>query len=173
LESDLLDTVTKWLSSLPPEAIVLVPILAFLETLAIIGLFVSGIFLLSTVGIIYAQGETSLLLLTCLAFTGAFSGDQLGYLLGRLAAPQLWKKRWVRRKLLTHKRAYKQFRTLLVRSAPLAICAGRLTPAIRSISPFIVGVSGVRPVHFFCYDLLACSIWATGLASIVYGINLF
>lgn len=161
-----------WVATLPPQAIALVPLLAFLESCLFVGLFVSGIFLLGTVSAIYAQGETSLFLLIPLAFSGAMIGDHLGYWVGYKAAPFMWKKRWIRKKLIKRKVAYRKFRELMLKSAPWAICIGRLSPPLRSLSPVLAGASGLKPSHFFAYDLLACSIWASGLTALVLGINL-
>lgn len=162
----------EWIATLPPQAIILVPLLAFLESCLLIGLFVSGIFLLGTVSAIYAQGDTSLFLLIPLAFTGALLGDHLGYFAGHQLAPILWKKKWVRKKLVKRKVAYRKFRNLMLKSAPWAICVGRLSPPLRSLSPVLAGTSGLKPLHFFAYDLLACTLWASGLTALVLGINL-
>lgn len=162
----------EWIAALPPHAIFLVPLLAFLESCIFVGLFVSGIFLLGTVSAIYAQGETSLYLLIALAFFGALLGDHIGYFVGYKAAPLLWKKRWVRKFFLQRKVAYRRFRKLMLKSAPWAICIGRLSPPLRSLSPVLAGASGLKPAQFFAFDLLACCLWASGLTLLTLGINL-
>jgi membrane-associated protein len=160
-----------WITTLPPQTIILVPLFAFLESCLFVGLFVSGIFLLSTVSIIYAQGDTSLFLLIPLSFMGALIGDHIGFFAGSQVAPLLWKKKWVRKKLVKRKVAYRKFRNLMINSAPWAICVGRLSPPLRSISPVLAGTSGLKPVQFFAYDVLACTIWASGLTALVLGVN--
>ena len=158
----------EWIATLPPQAIILVPLLAFLESCLFVGVFVSGIFFLSTVSIIYAQGDTSLILLIPLSFAGALLGDHIGYFAGYWAAPILWRKKWVRKKLIKRKVAYRKFRNLMIKSSPWAICLG---PPLRSISPVLAGTSGLKPVQFFAYDVLACTIWASGLTALVLGVN--
>jgi membrane-associated protein len=146
-----------------PYIILLVPIFALLESCAIIGIFVSGLILLSTATLLYSSGNNTLLEIVPLAFLGAVAGDHTGYVLGRLAGDRFWKapvlQRFEHRKHRAHH--------LLEKSAPLAICIGRLTPAIRSITPIVAGVSGLSPARFLAFDLLACSIWATGLYFLV------
>lgn len=161
----------EWIATLPPHTIILVPLFAFLESCLLVGLFVSGIFLLGTVSVIYAQGDTSLFLLIPLAFTGALVGDHIGFFAGHQVAPVLWKKKWIRKKLVKRKVAYRKFRNLMLKSAPWAICVGRLSPPLRSLSPVLAGTSGLTPRQFFAYDVLACSIWASGLTALVLGIN--
>ncbi len=152
-----------------PSLILLVPLLAFLEACAVVGVFVSGVFLLSTSAYLFTQTDTSLMLIAALAFVGAFIGDHSGYLLGRLAGPRLWET-----KLLTR---YHNQRTraleLLEKSALLTVCAGRLTPALRSLTPIVAGLSGLSPARFTAYDVVACSIWATGLVVILQGLDSF
>ena len=90
---------SEWIASIPPQTLVLVPLFAFLESCVVVGLFVSGVFLLTIVSLIYAQGEFPLLTLVSLAFLGAFIGDQVGFFVGKAGAPFLWKRRWVRKQL--------------------------------------------------------------------------
>ena len=60
--------VGEWVSNLPPQALYIVPVLAFLESCLFVGLFVSGVFLLSAVSLIYAGGDTGLFSLIALSF---------------------------------------------------------------------------------------------------------
>ena len=163
--------VQSWLLDLPSGALAIVPLLAFLEACVFVGLFVSGIFLLSAVTLLYAEGSTSLTTLALLAFMGATLGDHIGYFLGHWGAPHLWRSRWVRRQIIKRKVGYLKFRKILSWSAPLAIVVGRLSPPIRSLSPVLAGVGGVRPLIFSLADLLACGIWASLLAALAYGAN--
>lgn len=151
----------------PPYIIVLIPLFAFLEACAIIGIFVSGIFLLSTATLLYSTGNSTIIEIVPLAFLGAMAGDHTGYFLGRFVGDRFWKapilRRYEERKHKVH--------DLLEKSAPLAICVGRLTPAIRSITPIVAGISGLSPTRFLAFDILACSIWATGLYLLVTGLS--
>ncbi len=145
----------------------LIPLFAFLEACAIIGIFVSGIFLLSTATLLYSTGNSAIIEIVPLAFLGAMAGDHTGYFLGRFVGDRFWKapilRRYEERKHKVH--------DLLEKSAPLAICVGRLTPAIRSITPIVAGISGLSPTRFLAFDILACSIWATGLYLLVTGLS--
>lgn len=151
----------------PPYIILIIPLLAFLEACAIVGIFVSGIFLLSAATLLYSTGTSSIYEILPLAFLGATMGDHTGYFLGRYVGDRFWTapvlRRYESRKHKVH--------DLLEKSAPLALCVGRLTPAIRSITPIVAGISGLTPLKFLAFDLLACSIWATGLYLLVTGLS--
>ena len=88
---------SEWIASIPPQTLVLVPLVAFLESCVVVGLFVSGVFLLTIVSLIYAQGEFALLTLVSLAFLGAFVGDQIGFFVGRTSSASLniWCFQWI------------------------------------------------------------------------------
>ncbi len=146
-----------------PFIILLIPLFAFLEACAIVGIFVSGVFLLSTATVLYSTGTSNIAEIIPLAFFGAMAGDQTGYLLGRSIGDRFWQVPVLRRYEHRKHRVYE----LLEKSAPLAVCIGRLTPAMRSITPIVAGMSGLSPVRFLAFDVLACSIWAAGLYLLV------
>ena len=98
-----------------------------------------------------------------LGFVGAFSADLIGYGAGYLFAARINRTGILSR----YKKARDKFSALVDRSMLLAICAGRLTPFLRSVTPFLAGSFGLKPVRFLVFDLIACSIWVSGLATIL------
>jgi membrane protein DedA with SNARE-associated domain len=42
---------------------------------------------------------------------------------------------------------------------------------IRSFVPFVIGVSGMKPVQFSVFDILACAIGTTGLGLLIVGMD--
>ena len=158
-----MDLLHEWMADPPPYIILLVPLFAFLESCAIVGIFVSGLILLSTATLLYSTGNSTILEIVPLAFFGAMAGDHTGYFLGRFVGDKFWKAPILRR----YEQRKHQVHQLLEKSAPFAICMGRLTPALRSITPIVAGVSGLSPARFLAFDLLACTIWAAGLCLLV------
>lgn len=157
------DLTASWFAGGSPNLLLIVPALAFVESCVGIGLLVSGVFLLSTSTLLYASGNYALWQIVLPAFAGALAGDHAGYFAGRWLGPGIWESRFLQR----HQHRAKQAETFLLKSAPWAICLGRLTPATRSITPLVAGVSGMPAIRFHGFDLLACTIWATGLAALV------
>ena len=148
---------------LDSRTIFLVPALAFCEALLGIGLFVSGAFLLAAALITYSAQPEILPLLLLLAFIGAFSADTIGYSVGYFFADRISQTGFMEK----YRKARKKFDSLVERSMLLAICAGRLTPFLRSVTPFLAGSIGLRPARFLVFDFIACAIWISGLASIL------
>jgi membrane-associated protein len=161
--TSLLDTITGWLAEPSPKLIYLVPVLAFLESCAGIGLFVSGVFLLSATTVLYTTGSASLTAIVVLGFSGALLGDHSGYLVGRLLGGRVWEMSWLRNREETRSK----IQTQLEKSAAMALCFGRLIPLLRSMTPIVAGVSGMSWRKFLACDLLACAIWASGLCLIL------
>jgi membrane-associated protein len=139
--------------------IYLVPTLAFLESCAGIGLFVSGVFLLSTTTLLYTTGSASLTAILVLGFSGALLGDYSGFMVGRLLGGRVWHISWLKNREQTRSKVQAQLES----SAPMTICVGRLIPLLRSLTPVVAGVSGMSWRKFLACDVLACTIWASGL----------
>ncbi len=164
------DLIFNWLRAHPHYALSVVPGIAFLEACVGIGLFISGVILLSVCTLMYREDIASLQAMLPLAFLGAAASDHCGYYLGRWLGPGFHETRLAKRRRNLLEKAEGMFR----RYGELAILFGRLMTAVRSMVPLLVGVSGVRPLRYTLYDLLACAVWTTGLGLLVVGIdNLF
>ncbi len=163
----MVDFVPGWMQQSPALLFWIIPVLAFMEACLGIGLFVSGLLLLSTASVLYSQELVDLSVLACSAFFGAMLGDHVSYYGGYWLGPRLHKTRLFQRHHKTTARAESLFK----RSAGFAVIIGRLIPAVRSLTPMMAAISGVRPGQFLRYDLVACSIWTTGLVLLVLGIN--
>ncbi|MEO5334292.1 MAG: DedA family protein [Magnetococcus sp. YQC-5] len=118
----------------------------------------------------FFEGETIVLIVSAMAATtapfinlpllalcataGTTAGDQLFYYLGRFyGTPFL-----ANRPNLAAK-AEKGFE-LLRKGEVLFILSYRFIYGVRNVSPFIVGVSGIQPLRFLMFNLIASSVWA-------------
>ena len=141
----------------------LVPALAFLESCLGIGLFVSGALLLGIASVLYGTGVMELQLIIPLAAAGALLGDHAGYYIGYVLGPRFHQSRIANRYASQLRRA----ESLVERYGGLAIFFGRFIPAIRSIVPAVVGISGLGRRRFFLLDSLACLSWSLALGGLV------
>jgi membrane-associated protein len=137
----LIELPVEWMQNSPHWVVLLVPLLAFVESCIGIGLFVSGVFLLSTCVLLYGQQLMGIPGIAASAFTGTVLGDLVGYMAGKLVGPKV--------KTAAPFRHYKsnmaRVEAMFVNSAGLAICWGRFIPAIRSITPMLAGISEMSP----------------------------
>jgi membrane-associated protein len=144
-----------------------VPAIAFLEAFPGIGIFVSGAILLSVCTVLYTQGIATLEQMLPLAFLGATVADHSGYYLGRWIGPGFHHTGFaIKRKAL-----FDRTEAMFLKHGETAIIIGRLMTAIRSVVPLLTGISGLSPARYTIYDLIACTIWTTGLGLLVIGLD--
>lgn len=144
-----------------------VPLIAFLEATVGIGLFVSGVILLSVCTILYLEQIATLSQILSLAFFGAVLGDHSGYYFGRWLGPRFYHTRFAQNRIESLKKTEKR----ILKYGNFAILFGRLITAIRSIVPLLSGVSGMPRLRYSAYDVLACVIWTAGLGLLIVGID--
>ena len=165
-----MDTVIlEWLENNREYALWLVPLLAFGEACVGLGLFVSGFLLVTAATLLYTGEYATLAQIIPLAWAGALLGDHSGFLVGAQIGPRFH-----------HLRLAQRYRQVLLRSEALvqrhggtAILIGRFVPAIRSLVPVLVGISGFTRLRFLVLDALACLLWALALGAIVAGLGAF
>lgn len=168
MEAHTIDQVIlNWLRDNQEYALIIVPVIAFLEACVGVGIFVSGVILLSVCTIMYTEQIATLPQMLPLAFLGATVADHGGFYLGLWIGPRFHHTKFAekRRKFLDKSEA------MIRRFGPFAIIFGRLMTAIRSLVPLLIGVSGMPRWKYTLFDLLACAIWTTGLGLLVVGID--
>ena len=162
-------TVLEWIQAHREQALLLVPLLAFAEACIGVGLFISGLFLVVVGSFVLAQGIAPLPLIVALAFAGALLGDHTGYYVGRWLGPRVHDWGFVKR----HRARLDRAKDMIRRRGAGAILIGRFIPAIRSLIPAALGIGGFDRLRYSLVDLVACSLWAGGLALILGGVARF
>ena len=158
-----------WLLKYQQYALIIVPLIAFLEAAVGVGLFVSGVILLSVCTLLYVEQIATLPQILSLAFCGALLGDHSGYYFGRWLGPRFYQTRFAQNRLKLLKKTEQR----IVKYGNFAILFGRLITAIRSIVPLLTGVSGMSRFRYSVYDFLACGVWTAGLGLLIVGIDKF
>jgi membrane-associated protein len=159
--------IMDWLREHRESALLIVPFIAFLEAFPGVGLFVSGVILLSVCTFMYVEQIATLAQMLPLAFIGAAISDHLGYYTGRWIGPRFHHTGFAEKRRSTIEKAENMFR----RYGEFAIVFGRLMTAIRSIVPLMTGITGITRVRYTLFDLLACAIWTTGLGLLIVGLD--
>jgi len=157
-----------WINAKSQYALILIPLFAFLEACVGVGLLVSGVFLLAVATVVFASQLASIETIVLLAFTGAVLGDHLGFYLGRWVGPRF------HHSLLANKYrgSIERAEVLIRRYGSAAIFIGRFIPAIRSMIPAMLGISGFKRLRYLFFDVLACLLWAIALGAIVMGLDI-
>lgn len=144
-----------------------IPLLAFLEACPGIGLLISGVVLLTVSTLLYTEQLVTLAQIIPLAFAGACLSDHMGFYLGRWFGPKIHHTEFAQKRANEFQRA----EAFIIKYGISAIVLGRLIPAVRSLVPMMVGVTGTRSLRFSLSDILACSVWSTGLGLLVIGFD--
>jgi membrane-associated protein len=144
-----------------------VPVIAFLEATLGIGIFVSGVILLATCTVMYAEQIATLAQMLPLAFAGAMLSDHCGFYIGRWAGPKFHHTKFG----VKHQARFEKAEKFIERFSWSAVILGRLMTAIRSFVPFVIGMSGMKPLRFTVFDIVACTIWTAGLGLLVVGLD--
>jgi membrane-associated protein len=166
-ENTLSTEFANWLQLHAALAAPCIAFIAFAEACIGIGLFVSGIVLVSVGSLLFTNGLISLEALVPLALLGALLGDHTGFYVGRVYGPRLlaWSA------LARYQKSLNSCEDLLRRYGALAIFIGRFIPAIRSLLPALIGTSGFNRLHYSLFDLLACLLWSLALGAIIVGVD--
>jgi len=148
-------------------ALLAVPAIAFLEAFVGVGFFISGFILLSVCTILYTEQIATLGQILPLAFGGAILSDHCGFYIGRLTGRRFHRTKFaIKRSDLLNKAE-----ASINKYGGWAILFGRFMTPIRSFVPLLTGVSGMPPLKYSLYDLLACTLWTLALGGLVTGLD--
>ena len=140
---------------------------AFAESFLITGIFISSAILFSICILLYNMGALSVFSIVPLAILGAHLGDLSSFFLGKTIGPQLLSSKIMQKRQKTVIKAQK----FLDKFGPYTVLFGRFVPAIRALTPFLLGISDVKALRFYIADVIACLLWGTALGFLVIGIG--
>lgn len=120
---------------------------------------------LITVAVFSASGGSSLFLTILAGAIGAFAGDHVSYLVGRVSLGRLSGR--VRRRSRSRS-AYGWARTRLAERGGQVLLASRYVPGVRTATTITMGGVGYPLRRFSLYDTAAALLWATGWSLLGY-----
>jgi len=132
-----------------------------------IGLLISGAILVAVGSVLLANDIASLSQIIPLALIGALLGDHVGFYTGRWIGPRFHRFAFVQK----HRAKLKKSEGMIVKYGPYAIVIGRFVPAIRSLIPALLGISGFNPARYSALDVTACLLWSVCLGVILWAIQ--
>lgn len=133
----------------------LLGLLAFLESLAFIGLLFPGSILIVFTGFLAANGKGDFVVLATVYAAGAFLGDMVSYLLGARAGNAILNRPWFKKRegLLRKAEAY------FVSHGGKSVFIGRFIGFLRPFIPFIAGSARMKPLPFILFALVSGILW--------------
>lgn len=156
LFTDYIQPLTIWLNAHPDWALLITFLMAFAESLAIVGSIVPGGVTMTAIGILAGSGVMDIGLTLIAAAAGAVGGDGASYALGYIFSDQLsevWPfsryPRW-----LDYGKEY------FTRHGGKSVIIGRFFGPLRSIIPVIAGILRMNPWHFLVANIISAIGWA-------------
>ncbi|MFH8219749.1 DedA family protein [Streptomyces sp. NPDC018057] len=137
-------------------------LVVFAESGLLIGFFLPGDSLLFTCGLLITSHQLDFPLwaavaLICLA---AVLGDQAGYMFGKKVGPSLFNR--------PDSRLFKQENVVKAHEffekyGPKSLVLARFVPIVRTFTPIIAGVSGMRYRSFVTFNVIGGVLWGAGV----------
>ena len=129
----------------------------FAETGFVVTPFLPGDSLLFAAGALIAAGNTglSIYLLALILIVAAFAGNTVNYLLGGYLGQKVFKEDNKILKLSY----YQQTHAFFEKHGALAVIFSRFMPIIRTIAPFVAGVSGMPFLKYSLYNIIGGASW--------------
>ena len=165
-----LEPVFVWLAANPAWAGAFIGLIAFAESLALLGLLVPGAFLMFLAGAAVGGSNIDILPMLAWAVAGAVAGDSLSYWLGWYFRDRLRSFPVVRHYPGALARAERLFR----RHGGKSVVIGRFVGPVRPVIPAVVGMLGMPPGRFLLANVSSALVWAPAylLPGVVFGASL-
>ncbi|MFJ2606787.1 MULTISPECIES: DedA family protein [unclassified Streptomyces] len=137
-------------------------LIVFAESGLLIGFFLPGDSLLFTAGLLITSGQLDFPLWGAVALicVAAILGDQAGYMFGRKVGPSLFSR--------PDSRLFKQENVVKAHEffekyGPKSLVLARFVPIVRTFTPIIAGVSGMKYRSFLIFNVIGGVLWGAGV----------
>jgi len=147
---------TQWLHTHPHWGAVAAFVIAFSESLAVIGSIIPGSVTMTAIGILAGSGVLPIWTIIFCAIIGAIVGDGLSYLLGYYLKDNI-QKYWP---FSRYPQALTKGQSFFVKHGGKSILIGRFVGAIRAIIPIIAGMLKMPPKRYFPFSIISAILWA-------------
>ena len=137
-------------------------LVVFAESGLLIGFFLPGDSLLFTCGLLITAGTLDFPLWAAVALicVAAILGDQAGYVFGKKVGPSLFNR--------PDSRLFKQENVVKAHEffekyGPKSLVLARFVPIVRTFTPIIAGVSGMKYRSFITFNIIGGVLWGAGV----------
>lgn len=130
--------------------------IVFSETGLLVGFFLPGDSLLVTAGLFAARGYLDIYWLVPTLTIAAICGNTLGYTIGRVTGPRIFNRE---NSLFFNKKHAMRASRFYAEYGRWTIVLAQFMPILRTFSPVIAGVAGMRFREFITYNVLGAFAW--------------
>ncbi len=154
--SQYFDYIVNWVSLHPHLTGLIIFLVAFLESLVVVGVIMPGAVLLISVGVLISMGKISFGVAVSWAIAGAIAGDGLSFWIGYYYKDKL-RKIWPFSK---YKKLLKRGEVFFAKHGGKSIVLGRFVGPVRAIVPTVAGMMGMSGKRFAFVNVLSAIAWA-------------
>ena len=140
-------------------------VIIFSETGLLIGVFLPGDSLLVTAGLLAARGFLNVYRLAPILTLAAVSGNSFGYFIGRMTGPRIFNRE---NSLFFNRKHATRAHEFYEKYGRMTIVIAQFMPIIRTFSPIIAGVGGMKFREFITYNVLGAVVWVWSMLGIGY-----
>lgn len=156
MDFGLIDLLLTWIDRYPAWAGVVVMLIAFFESLALVGLFLPGAILMFGIGALVGSGALPLWSTLVWAAIGAIAGDGVSFWLGRHFHQRI-RVMWPMR---THPELLAQAIDFFHRHGGKSVLLGRFVGPIRPVIPVVAGMLDMPTNRFLVANVISGLLWA-------------
>lgn len=170
MESNWIQELALWIADNAAWAGVIIALVAFAESLAVIGVIIPGILFLFALGAMVGLGALDFYNAWFWSTLGAIAGDALSYWLGYRYRSHIWDF-WP---FSRHPDMLVQGRNFIAKHGAKSIIIGRFVGPLRPLIPVVSGMLAMPPRRFFSFNIPACILWAPAyiLPGVLFGASL-
>lgn len=156
MESEWLQQLLNWVEAHPQATGWLIFIIAWGESLLLVGILLPGAAILVALGTLVGLGALDFKLAWIAATLGAFAGDGLSFWIGHHYKLRLLKM-WPMNKF---PKQVEQGQTFFTKWGTLSVFIGRFVGLVRPIIPAIAGAMGMDEKKYIIISIVASILWA-------------
>ncbi|NIR60497.1 MAG: phosphatase PAP2 family protein [Gammaproteobacteria bacterium] len=156
MDPAVLQSLLEWIAAHPHAAGLAVFLIAFSESLAVVGLFVPGTLLMFGIGALVAVDALALGPTAAWAIAGAVAGDGASFWLGRHLREHL-RDIWPFRR---YPGALARSEAFFQRHGGKSILFGRFVGPVRPVIPAVAGMLGMSAWRFLAVNVISALLWA-------------
>jgi len=130
----------------------------FLETGLVVTPFLPGDSMLFAAGALAGIGSMNISTLLVVGYFASVLGDTSNYYIGRKIGNNILDKKEVR---FINKNYLKRTQNFYKTHGPLTIILARFIPIIRTLAPFVAGISQLNYLKFIPYNMIGGGLWVS------------
>lgn len=144
---------------------VILGLIIFIETGLVVVPFIPGDSILFVVGLIASQHALNIFVIIIVLIAAAIVGDTCNYFIGHFLGHKILKNKKILKYIGKHIEKTKRF---YEEHGSLAIVYARFVPIVRTIAPFIAGVTDMHYQKFAMYNIVGGILWVIIVTSLGY-----